>query len=219
MKETEVLRLSRRWNLEKWKRCICILICPQSGIVFGVAAKLPGVCSSSLFIGAPWETGLKFKSACYHSVWRWGFLSFFPLCLKLSFPLSLIFYKSVFHYFPSFFIILFDFFIISPYFFAIHIFSCLFFPLFHHFHQLLPLTTPTLPFFIARRVDPQISLAMPCAMLLGSVGLQQSWTHDPALPSSSQPSVIPSPFPPSTHPPLCPPFWYLPSSLHPFFPL
>lgn len=77
MKETEVLRLSRRWNLEKWKCCICILICPQSGIVFGVAVKLPGVCSSSLFIRVPWETGLKFKSACYHSLWRWVFLSFF----------------------------------------------------------------------------------------------------------------------------------------------
>lgn len=66
MKETEVLCLSRRWNLEKWKHCICILICPQSGIVFGVGAKLPGVCSSSLFIGAPWKTGPKFKSGCYH---------------------------------------------------------------------------------------------------------------------------------------------------------
>ncbi len=84
MKETEVLRLSRRWNLEKWKCCICILICPQSGIVFGVAAKLPGVCSSSLFIGAPWETGPKFKSACYHSVWRWGSLSLFFLFVFCS---------------------------------------------------------------------------------------------------------------------------------------
>lgn len=88
MKETEVLRLSRRWNLEKWKCCICILICPQSGIVFGVAAKLPGVCSSSLFIGTTWDTGPKFKSACYHSVWRWGFLSLFFSCPSSAFASS-----------------------------------------------------------------------------------------------------------------------------------
>lgn len=38
---------------EKWKSCICILICPQSGFVFGVAEKSPGVRPSSLFTGAP----------------------------------------------------------------------------------------------------------------------------------------------------------------------
>lgn len=103
-KGTEVLRLSCRWNLEKWKCCICILICSQSGIVFGVAAKLPGVCSSSLFIGVRWETGPKFKSACYHSVWRWGFL--FPppsLCLRLCLPLSLTLCSFSLSIFPHFF--------------------------------------------------------------------------------------------------------------------
>lgn len=124
-KGTEVLHLSRRWNLEKWKSCICILICSQSGIVFGVAAKLPRVCSSSLFIGVLWETGTKFKSARYHSVWRWGIL-FFPsrLCLQLCLPLSLTLQVFIFHL-SSFFSPLVSlplFLIISPYFFPLPFF-------------------------------------------------------------------------------------------------
>lgn len=44
-----------------WKCCICILICPQSGIVFGVAVKLPGVCSVVYE-----RQARKFKSASLH---------------------------------------------------------------------------------------------------------------------------------------------------------
>ncbi len=196
MKGTEVLCLSRRWNLEKWKCCICILICPQSGIVFGVAAKLPGVCSSSLFIGTTWDTGLKFKSACYHSVWRWGFLSLFSLCRLRSLPLSLtpsvtvlLNHSAVFHHSTS----IFNYFPLL----LLHL-GC--FPLLSLFAPLSPLT-PLHPFLIARGVNAQISLAMPRATPLASEGLQQSWNHDPALPSSS---VIPSLCLPHRH--LCPPF-------------
>lgn len=57
------------------KCCICILICSQSGIVFGVAVKLPAVCTSSPFIEGPWKTGPKFKCECYRAAWRWDLLS------------------------------------------------------------------------------------------------------------------------------------------------
>lgn len=208
MKGTAALRLSRGRNLEKWKYCICILICPQSGIVFGIATKLLGVCSSSLFIGAPWTTGPKFKSACYHSVWRWGFLYFFLIFFPPSFILSL---PIIFFYHST--SALYYFFLFPPH---TPVFPCVLSTLITLSLQLLWLIQP-LPVFAARRVKAQISLVMPCAMLLRSEGLQQSRNRDPALPSSSQSSVTPSLFPPD--PPLCPPFWYLPSSLHPFFPL
>lgn len=57
------------------KRCICILICSQSGIVFAVAVKLPAVCASSPFIELPWKTGPKFKCECYRRAHRWDLLS------------------------------------------------------------------------------------------------------------------------------------------------
>lgn len=171
MKETEVLHLSRRWNLEKWKRCICILICPQSGIVFGVAGKFPDVCSSSLFIGTPWETGLKFKCACYHSIWRWVFSSF-PVCLLLpflchSFLSSLLFYVSIFFTDQS------PFFIIAPHFFAVH-------P--------SPRSSSRHPFLIVGTMNAYISLvvptpAQPC--LIGSIFFSPHLTSIlPALPPS-----------------------------------
>lgn len=69
------------------KCCICILICSQSGIVFGVAVKLPAVCTSSPLIEGPWKTGPKFKCECYRSAWRWDLLSVVLIsvvCLSIS---------------------------------------------------------------------------------------------------------------------------------------
>lgn len=152
MKETEVFHLSRRWNLEKWKWCICILICPQSGIVFGVAVKFPDVCSSSLFIGALWETGLKFKSACYHSIWRW--VSFFSRLSFAPFPLPLILCKSAFLYLSSFFhhstSVLYHCSLLLCY--------TSFFSLFRRSHHF----SSPYPFLIVRTVNAYISLVVPC---------------------------------------------------------
>lgn len=180
--ERKVLHLSRRWNLEKWKCCICILICPQSGIVFGVAVKFPDVCSSSLFIGASWETGLKFQSACYHSIWRWVF-SLFSVCLLLPFLCHSFLASLLFYIFLHFFIIKSQFSIIAPYFFAIHPF----FSLFHHTHHF----SSPYPFLIVRTVSAYISLVVPRAVLHSSEGLQLN-------PVSLDPSFFFSP-----HPQLC----------------
>lgn len=213
MKETEVLRLSRRWNLEKWKCCICILICPQSGTVFGVAAKLPGVCSSSLFIGAPWETGLKFKSACYHSVWRWGFLNFF-LCLFRSFhiihslhiclsPAFFIFHHStsVLYYFSWLFSYTLFFFCIVFFFVTLSTF--------------LPHPAPPISHCHESECTDFISDAMCHATLLWSApAVMESWPRS-ALIISTLCHTIPLP----RNPPLCSPLLYIPPSLHPSFPL
>lgn len=60
----------------KWKCCICILICPQSGIVFGIAVELLAPRRPTM--------ATKFKSACDLAEWRWGsFVSFLPLLLLL----------------------------------------------------------------------------------------------------------------------------------------